>query len=96
MSKWKRICAGFFIVCLYMYCCWRSSRHLEERAWIPLTGVIPPLFYVCSKPEPAFPTPYVVASLFVVREVIVCFVDISGMFDHHCLKFLFIVLFGTY
>jgi hypothetical protein len=27
-------------------------------------------------------------------EVIVCFVDIDGVVDHHCLNFLFIIISG--
>ena len=26
-----------------------------------------------------------------MREVVVCFVDIGGIIDHHCLNFLFII-----
>jgi hypothetical protein len=42
---------------------------------------------------PAFPTTYVmVFSMFnaFMREVIVRFVDIDGIFDHHCLDFFFL------
>ena len=34
----KLICAGFFIVCLYMYCLWRSS-YQEGRDGILLTSL---------------------------------------------------------
>ena len=49
LFEWKRIYARFFfIVSLYMYCCWRSS-YLKGRAWIPLTGLTPP--NVCACPS---------------------------------------------
>ena len=35
LFEWKRICVGCFIVCLYMYCRWRSS-YQEGRVGIPL------------------------------------------------------------
>jgi hypothetical protein len=25
LLEWKRICAGFVIVCLYLYCRWKSN-----------------------------------------------------------------------
>ena len=45
---------GFFIVCLYMYCRWRS-RYQGRRVGIPLTGLTPPLVCVCPKPGPGLP-----------------------------------------
>ena len=75
-----------------MYCCWKS-RCQEGNVVIPLTSLTPPHFYACSKPGSGFPTSYVMAffcSNYLRREVIVCFVDIGGIVDHHCLNFLFI------
>ena len=37
---WKRICACFFIVCLYMYCRWRS----QEKVGKPLNGLTHHIF----------------------------------------------------
>ena len=51
-------------------------------------------FCCCPKPGPGFLTSYVVM-FFVFSElrleVIVHFVDIVGILDHHCLNFLFII-----
>jgi hypothetical protein len=56
----KRIWAGLFIVCLYMYCRWRSSYQKEGRIVIPLTGITPPHVCACSKPGHGFSTTYIV------------------------------------
>jgi hypothetical protein len=53
----------FFIVCLCMYCYWRT-RYKEGGVGIPLTGLNPPHFCVCSTPGPGFPTSYVVFFVF--------------------------------
>ena len=37
----------FFIVCLYLYCLWRSN-YQREKVWIPLTGLTPPPFCATS------------------------------------------------
>ena len=50
---------------------------------------------VCSKPGPRFPMPYVMVFLMfngLMLEVVVCFVDIGGIADRHCLNFLFIII----
>ena len=44
------------------------SSYQEGRVGIPLTGLTPPHFGVCSKPEPGFPTPYIVV-YFVFSEL---------------------------
>ena len=46
------------IVCLYMYCCWRSS-YQEGRAKVPLTCISPPHLCACPKPESGFLTSHV-------------------------------------
>ena len=49
----------FLIVCLYMYCRWRSSY--EERVvGIQLTGLSPPHICACPTPEPRSQMSYVV------------------------------------
>ena len=40
MHRNKRICAGFYIVCVYMNCRWRSSY--QEKGESPLTVLSPP------------------------------------------------------
>ena len=49
----------FLIVCLYMYCRWRSS-YQEGRIGIPVTGLKPP-YVSCAYTKPVhwFPTSYV-------------------------------------
>ena len=66
LFEWKRICAGLFIVLLYIYSRWRSPYH-EGRVGIPLTDLIPPHFCVGPKPGPRFPKSYVVV-FFVFSE----------------------------
>ena len=67
----------------------------EGSIEIPLTGLTLPRFYAGPKPGPGFPTSYVVV-FFVYMfnelrwEVIVWFVDISEIVNHHCLNIPFI------
>ena len=67
LFEWK--CTFFFIVCLYMYYCWRSS-YQEGRVGneIPFTGLIPPHFCAFPKQGLGFPT-YMSRSLCAVRSV---------------------------
>ena len=71
-----------FIVCLYMYFCWRSS-YQKRRVGIPLTSLTSLHFGACPKPGPGFPTSYVmgffVCSVSSVKLRGVCFVDICGI-----------------
>jgi hypothetical protein len=64
-----------------------------NRVGIPLIGLATPHFYVFPKPWTGFPTPYVMVlfMLYNLRwKVIVRFVDIGEIADHHCLIFVFI------
>ena len=76
---------------LYMYCRWRSSFQ-EQQVGILLTCLTPPHLCACPKPGPGFPTSYVmVFFVFRVNEsLIVRFVDIGRIVDHHGLNFLLI------
>ena len=47
------LCRVFFIICLYMYCRWRS-RYQAGRVGIPLTGLTPTHLCACSKAGPGF------------------------------------------
>jgi hypothetical protein len=83
----------FFIVCLYMFCYWRSS-YQEGREAIPLIGLIQVHICACLKPGPGFLTSYVMVCFVFSElrwEVIVRYVAIGGIVDHHCLIFLFII-----
>jgi hypothetical protein len=52
----------------------------------------PTTYFVCAKQGPGFPTPHGMVFFFCSMrwEVVACFVDISWMFYHYCLNFLFI------
>jgi hypothetical protein len=59
-------------------------RGLETHS---VTGLTPPHFYVCSKPGPGYPTPYVMfffVFCYLRRQVVVGFVNIGGIVDPHC------------
>ena len=68
----KRISAGFYFLFIYVLlleiqlsrgegwdlCIYsRRSSYQEGRVGIPLTGLTPPHFYACHKPEPGFLMP---------------------------------------
>ena len=65
---------------------------------VPLTDLTPPPFCACPKSGPGFTTSYVMV-FFVFSElrweVILHFVDIVGIVNHHCLNFLFIKFFPS-
>ena len=68
-----------------IYCRWRSS-YQERRPGIPLTSLTPTYCCACPKAGPGFPTSYAVVFFFVSElrsEVVVRFVDIGGIVDHH-------------
>jgi hypothetical protein len=74
-----------------MYCCWRSS-YQEGRVSISLN----PATFLCLSQARTWISKVICRGLFCVQwlqlrwEVIVGFVDIGGIDDHHCLNFLFI------
>ena len=80
---WKGICTIFFIVCLYLFCCWKSNYQGRED-WDPnpIKWFTPATFLCLSQPGSGYPTPHIVV-LFVSYdlrwEVTVCFVDIGGI-----------------
>ena len=61
----------FFIVCLYMYCRWRSSYQVG-KVGTPLTGSTPPHYCACPKPGHGSPTSYVVGFLYSVKIRVHC------------------------
>ena len=69
--KW--ICAGFFIICLYMYYSWWSS-YQEGRVEISLTGITLPHCCACSKTGFKFP-----------NHVFFCSVNSVKMEGNNCL-----------
>jgi hypothetical protein len=84
----------FFIICLYMYCRWRSSYQRGD----PINRCNPATF-LCLSQARIWISKVICSGLICVQwvqlgwEVIVCFVDIGGIVDHHCLNFLFIITF---
>ena len=69
---------------------WRSS-YQERRVCIPLTDLNRHIVCICPKPEPGFPTSYVVilfCVLWVKMKGDCSFAEIGGIGDHNCSKFL--------
>ena len=67
--------------------------------YIPLAGLTLPHACAFPKPGPGFPTSYVVVFFVFIElkwEVVVRFVDIGGIIDHHYLHFLFIIRTQNY
>jgi len=66
----------FFIVCLFLYCPWRSNYQKRGGWWwgigIPLTVLIPPNLCICPKTGHGYPMLYVMVyfcvQCFVVRS----------------------------
>jgi len=60
----------FFIVCLYVLPKEiKLSKETKKEGWgVPLSGLTPPHVCACPKPEPGFPSSYVVVFLCLVRE----------------------------
>jgi len=56
----------FFIICLYLYCRWRSN-HQEREGWDLINWLNPATFCTCPKPRPEFPTSYVMVFFYVQR-----------------------------
>ena len=76
---------------------YKQILYIYQRGCDPTDRFNPlPHFCACPKPGPGFQT-FNVVVFFSVHwvqlwwEVIVCFVDIGGSDDHHCLNFLFII-----
>ena len=69
--------------------------HKKVRVSILLTDLTPPHFVPVPSHDLDFHTSW---SLWcsMMREVVVCFVDIGGIIDHHCLNFLFIICIYMY
>jgi hypothetical protein len=82
---------SFFIVCLYMYCRWRSS-YQAGKVGTPLTGSTPPHYCACPKPGHGSPTSYVVGFLYSVKIRVhcsFCWYWWNQWPYHHCINFPF-------
>ena len=79
-----------------MFCCWRSI-YQEGRVGMLLTSLNQPPF--CACPKPGLPKLYVMFLLCSMSSVewwvIVCFVDISGINDHHFYQYNWYLLFNA-
>jgi len=66
---------------------------IRGRIGIPFTGLTLSQFYACPKPWPGFLKPHVLVFFMfngLRQEVVVRFIDIGVIVDHHCLNFLVI------
>ena len=96
--EWKQICVGLFS---FHYIWMAIGDPINKRWWvgIPLSSLFQPHFCACSKTGPVFPNA-ISHCLFMFNEisweVIVCFVDIGGIVDHHCLYFLLFCWYWWY
>ena len=72
-----------------------SSLFKSRVGGVPLTDLTPPPVCACPKPGPGFTSSVMVFLVFseLRWEVILHFVDIVGIVNHHCLNFLFIKSF---
>ena len=87
----KRIFAGFLS---FVYICIHLSRR-EVR--IPLSDLSPSCLSARSKPRSGIPSSYVMFFFVFSKvrwEVIVRFVDICGLVDHHCC-FIFLIIIAA-
>ena len=73
------------------------TYYQERRVGIPLTGITPPHCCTCPKPWPGILTSHIVVFLCLVKSREVCFVDIGGIIDQHCLEVIvcFVDIGGT-
>jgi hypothetical protein len=73
-----------FIILICTHVTWKTiSDHIWKTNHI---------FCACPRPGPWFPMPHVMVFLVfnsLMWDVVDCFVDISGIVDHHCLKLSF-------
>ena len=98
MKNKNNICRDMFInlICTSLSNLYNSS---SNHPWgrgigIPLTSLTQTNFCDCPKSGPV-PMPYVMV-FFEVRGGCSFFVDISGIFNHHCLSFFLIMLSSYY
>jgi hypothetical protein len=64
-----------------------DSNTKRRRVGKPLIGLTPPYFCVSPNPRHEFPIPYIVV-VYLKLDVVVRFINISGIVDHHCLIYL--------
>ena len=78
-----RICADFFIVCLYVFPL--ENQLSKEEGWDPINRFDSSSLLCLSQiQEPVVVFRCSLSSF--QMTVIVCFVDIGGIVDHHCLE----------
>jgi hypothetical protein len=64
----------------------------ERRVGIPIIDLTSPYLYACPQLVLEFPRKYGIFALSKIRgDMIVHFVDIDGIFDHHALNYSFIM-----
>ena len=86
---WARLLSILYYICIVV------GEPIIKRGWYPMNGLNSPDVYVCLQPGPEYPNVINRGLFFVWNdlrwEVIVRVVDISGIFDDHCLSFLLII-----
>jgi hypothetical protein len=94
--EWKRICAVFFFYRLFIYVMQLEIQLSREEGW-DLINWFNPTICLCLSQARICISNVICRGLFCVQwlqlrwKVIVGFVDIGGIDDHHCLNFLFII-----
>ena len=86
----------FFLMFIYIYICIAIGDPVIKREW--LRSHFNPATFLVSVPSQDLDFQHHMSCLFLVFserrwKVFVCFVDIGGIVDHHCLNFLFIIFF---
>ena len=66
-----------------------DSNIKRGRVGKPFTGLTPQHCCVCPTPRHGFSIPYIMVD-YLKLDVVVRFINISGIIDHHCLIYLFI------
>ena len=79
--------------CLFIYVLLLEIRFSRGEGWVPIN----PATFLCLSQARTRISDRICCCLFCIQwvqlrwEVFVCFADISGIDDHHCLNFLFII-----
>jgi hypothetical protein len=96
---WQPLKQIRYLLCLYMYCRWRST-YQEGRVGIPITGLTPPPFCACPKLGPGFQR-HMSWFLFLCvceggRWLFVWLIMVELYTINHCLNVLFMVTKSLY
>jgi hypothetical protein len=87
------LCMFFNCLFIHVYALSNWSNYQKGKTWGPIKRFHQTHLCTCPKAGPGFPESYAVVFrvLHCLRwEVVIGFVDICGIIDHHCLNFLLI------